>query len=170
MSAENLILKEMELVSQKINHFDTLRHNTKQLTITLWLATVGVGFSIISPHLIVLATLIPIPFWYFDATYHAYQEGFNARLRAIQNYLRGEPFEHSQNFPIPDFYGIFTIEKSKHKAMTSVHKNFWKPKLLLFYGSLIVFSLLAYLITNSVPTKKSYILVGSNCIQGVSIC
>jgi len=140
MDVESVLLKEMELVSQKINHFDTLRHNTKQISITLWLASVGVGPSLDNLILLFLSALIPLPFWYFDATYHSYQEGFNARLRAIQNYIRGEdyPLGENESFPIPDFYGVVTLPKSQHRKLTSLRNNAFKKRSVVFYGVLIV--------------------------------
>ncbi len=40
-----ILKQEIDIVQHKINHFDNLRHRTKQMAITLWLAAVGFGIS-----------------------------------------------------------------------------------------------------------------------------
>jgi hypothetical protein len=41
----DILKQEIEIISEKVNHFDNLRHQTKQMAITLWLAAVGVGIA-----------------------------------------------------------------------------------------------------------------------------
>ena len=63
----DVLKQEIELVQAKINHFDDLRHRTKQLAVTLWAASIGVGATNIDVVLF-LAAFIPLPFWFMDST------------------------------------------------------------------------------------------------------
>jgi hypothetical protein len=146
--------QEMDLVSQKINHFDDLRHRTKHMAMALWVATVGAGLATRTPALFWLAAVAPIPFWYSDATYHCYQEAFTARSRAIREFLRTERFtapdgrqttlqecltgEGFDVLPVPDHYATHTLAAADHRLITALRRNAWTPKMVLFYAPLIL--------------------------------
>lgn len=146
----DILKQEIELVFEKINHFDNLRHRTKQMAVTLWATAIGAGVSLNSRALIGLAALVPIPFWYFDATYHAYQEGYQTRLRAIRKFLRTEHWErpadaqryegerNPNGFPIPDYYAKGSVCNAVHDRETSVLRNAFKAKTLIFYPLLFL--------------------------------
>jgi hypothetical protein len=154
-----ILKKEIDVLSQKINHFDDLRHQTKQMAITLLVAAVGLGITSKSPLVLILAALIPFPFWFLDSTHHAYQEGFHARLQAIRNFIRDKEYfvQYAQDkvsladcfasddfgiFPVPDFYGDYTFLKKDRKQNTNVWNNFKKGKMVLFYLPLSITALL----------------------------
>ena len=154
-----ILKQEIDLISQKVNHFDDLRHRTKQLAISLWLAAVGAGLTFGAPILVGIAVVVPLPFWWFDATYHGYQEGFATRLRVIADFLRTGKWEPPKCpkkpilrrnggpvFPIPDYYGERSVSARDHSRETSVIRNAVKLKALFFYGSLVV---LAYILFRS---------------------
>lgn len=157
-----IIKQEIDLVNQKINHFDNLRHGTKQMAITLWLAAMGVGLTAKIEAVILLAAFVPLPFWFFEAIYHAYQEGFASRFWAIRNFIRTGQFmspdgikvdltENSDSidfgaFPVPDYYGNLTLAPEAHKKRTNVLRNFLKIKMVLFYLPLCVAALLLVLV------------------------
>lgn len=156
-----ILKQEIELVHQKINHFDDLRHRTKQMAVTLWLAAVGVGITAKLQLVLILAAFVPLPFWVFESFYHAYQEGFSARLGAIRTFIQDGRFtvrgqvEVSLEecldstdfgaFPVPDYYGGRTLPRKTHKERTSVLRNFFKIKMVLFYLPLVVTALLLIL-------------------------
>lgn len=134
-----LLHLEIDLVSKKINHFDVLRLQTKQMAITLWLATIGAALTFYSTPLAILGVYVPLPFWIFDANYHRYQEGFTARLKAIQSHLRQAAYQDKEViFPIPDFYGTHTLDIENHRRLTGFARNFLKPLNVAFYASLIL--------------------------------
>lgn len=151
-----ILKQEIELVNQKINHFDDLRHRTKQMAVTLWLAATGVGISSHSELVLFLAMFVPFPFWILESVYHRYQEGYIARLQAIRNFIRSGIFiigkekvtlEECINtgdfgaFPVPDYYARNTISKEEHKKRTSPYRNLIKVKMLIFYVPLIIIAL-----------------------------
>ena len=152
----DILKQEIELVYHKINHFDDLRHRTKQMAITLWLAATGVGISSQSESVLFLAMFVPIPFWIFESVYHKYQEGYSARLKAIENFIQTGIFIIGDEkitlekcidtrdfgaFPIPDYYAKNTISKEEHKKRTSLYRNFIKVKMLIFYVPLVIIAL-----------------------------
>jgi len=140
---------EIELVQSKINHFDLLRHSTKQMCITLWLTVFSVALTLKFESLAVLSFFLPIPFWIMDSTYHSYQEGFTERVKAVQNYLRtsGNPSQSLDQgeFARPDMYGVHTGQIANHSGVTSFWNNFFKRKAIMFYGALCVASAIAIL-------------------------
>jgi len=157
------ILKiEIELIQEKVNHFDDLRHRTKQLAVTLWAAAVGAGATTGIDLVLYLAAFIPIPFWFLDSTYHRYQEGHTGRMNAIRDFIRTGKFnvqgelearleesiksDDFSSFPVPDFYGKHTLETAEHKRLTSLPRNLFKGKTLVFYTPLIAIPIAVALI------------------------
>ena len=133
---DNWVLEqEINLIAQKINHFDDLRHRTMQLAVTLTIAGVGGAFTIHSRDMLFVAAIVPIPFWYVDARYHAYQEGFTLRWLSIENYLAGR--WSGDTFLIPDYYGSRT--HPEHIRKTSLLRNLFRPRSLATYIGLTVF-------------------------------
>lgn len=122
---------ELQLVFDKINHFDDLRHRTLQLSIAISVAAVGTGFTVKSSAMLFLAALVPLPFWYQEARYHSHQEGFSLRWIAIERYLSGR-WTNERPFPIPDFYGSRT--SSVHETRTSLRRNVLRPRAVAIYG------------------------------------
>ncbi len=152
-----ILKQEIEIINEKVNHFDNLRHQTKQMAITLWLAALGVGITAKVPLVLILAALVPFPFWALESGYHAYQEGWYARLQSIRTFIRDGRFNvqgkddvtlddflkgnDSGKFPVPDYYGNRTLPVDIHRQKTSVLRNFIKVKMVLFYLPLSVVSL-----------------------------
>jgi hypothetical protein len=153
-----ILKQEIEIVHEKINHFDNLRHQTRQMAVTLWLAAVGVGLTAKQPLILYLAAFVPLPLWYFESIYHAYQEGYSSRARAVRAFLQTGRYavqgheevslEECFNapdfgaFPVPDYFGGRTVPKEEHRKGTSVLRNFVKIKMVLFYLPLVLAALL----------------------------
>ena len=149
----DILKQEIDLINAKINHFDDLRHRTKQMAMTLWLAAVGVSLSTKLDILLWLAAFVPLPFWYLETVYHAYQEGFVLRWSAIRRFIRDGKHEcadgtiaqlvdcmnddHFGSFPVPDDYGRRSVEKTRHDRATSVLRNLVKTRPMLFYLLLV---------------------------------
>ncbi len=151
-----ILKQEIELLVRRLDHFDNLRHRTKQMAATLWLAAIGAALTLPSKPLIWLALVIPAPFWFFDAQYHAYQEAFQRRFWAIRAFIRdgkfttpggevllgkflvgpGSEASDSPTFPVPDYYGNKTFDEKALKKWTGLARNARTVKMLLFYGSL----------------------------------
>ncbi|MCG8345885.1 MAG: hypothetical protein MI685_12115 [Chlorobiales bacterium] len=160
LSRAEVLKQEIELVFQKIQHFDDLRQRTKNLTLTLWSGAVGAALAFEMPSLLFLSAVVPLPFWYFEANYHAYQEGFASRLNCIEVYLRTGKWLRSRRkggpksisptaekpFPIPDYWGNQTLEKAEHRHETNRWRNAVKWKTLIFFPVLSATSFLIYFI------------------------
>ncbi|MCK4760610.1 MAG: hypothetical protein KAW12_00325 [Candidatus Aminicenantes bacterium] len=86
-----ILKQEIEVINQKINHYDNLRLKTKQMAIFLWVAVIGFGFKNGSPSdnwlLFLLAAIIPLPFWYIEASFRRYYKGWSDRFKAIRLFL-----------------------------------------------------------------------------------
>jgi len=168
---KDIIKQEIEILQQKVNHFDNLRFRAKQMSITLWLATLGFGLSQNIDWIVLLGIFVPIPFWYLESFYHAYQEGFNGRFWAICIFIRDGRYkvtgekdvdlatcfsdESFGEFPIPDYYGNKTLEISKRRKNVSQPRNFFKRKMVIFYLPLSVIALIiAVLMFAGIITKS----------------
>ena len=153
-----ILKQEIEIINEKVNHFDNLRHQTKQMAIALSLAAIGAGITARLPQVLILAALVPLPFWALESVYHVYQEGWYARFQSIRTFIRDGQFDvrgkgkvlledcliaaNFGEFPVPDFYGNRTLSPEVHKQKTSVLRNFIKVKMVLFYLPISVASLL----------------------------
>jgi hypothetical protein len=163
----DILKQEIDLINTKINHFDDLRHRTKQMAMTLWLAALGVGLTAKLAILLWLAAFVPVLFWYIETVYHAYQEGYILRSSSIRRFIRTGEYEDENgtnvtladcmnddsfgSFPVPDDYGRHTVHKKdqengrhkkvqehqEHRRVTSVSRNLVKRKPMLFYLSLV---------------------------------
>ena len=167
---KEILKQEIEILQQKINHFDVLRYRSRQMAIALWLATIGFGLSQYQNWIVILAILVPIPFWYIESIYHANQEGFIGRFWAIGIFIRDGKFDvqgkgdvelatcfSDQNFggfPVADYYGNKTIEQENQKKRVSIRRNFFKLKMVIFYLPLSVIALItAVLMFSGILTK-----------------
>jgi hypothetical protein len=160
---------KLDILKQEINnevsiigHFDDLRHRTKQMGITLWVAAVGFGLSQNPSWVLYLAAFIPFPFWILDTFYSAYQQGFLERFWAINVFIREGKYNiESQatvnladclkddgfgEFPVPDYYGIKTVGEKVLKSETSMVRHFFDWRMALFYLPQVIAALLFVLL------------------------
>ena len=149
-----MLKKEIDMLSQKINHFDNLRLRTKQMALALWIAIVGFGIKNTSTpdlNLLIFAAFIPIPFWIMDTRYKTYYKGFFLRLKAIRRFITdgkynvagdensraelGQFLSDQQHtlFPIFDYWASETVAKAKHQRNISFFRNFFSGNNLLIY-------------------------------------
>lgn len=158
----DILKQEIEYLNHRLDHFDDLRHRTKQLAATLCAAAIGAGLTIATarPLLFLLAAAVPLSFWHRDAAYHAYQEGFHARLRAIRNFIRDGSYTSPAGqvatlkgtldgsaagiFPLPDYYGNKTLSEEEHKRITNRWRNATTWNMILFYAPLCLTPLLLF--------------------------
>jgi hypothetical protein len=84
----DLLKKEIDMISQKINHFDNLRQKTKQMGIILWTATIGYGLKENIPFLFYISVLLPLPFWLMETSFRRFYKGHQIRLKAIRDFIR----------------------------------------------------------------------------------
>ena len=157
-----ILKQEIEILNQKINHFDDLRHRTKQMALTSWLAAVGVGLSARLHAILFLAAFVPLPFWVIESFYHAYQEGWNARFWSIRKFIQTGRYTVQDNeqvrleeclssedfgaFPVPDYYARNTLSREAHRRKTSKLRNFAKRKMVLFYLPLVAIAVVLNLV------------------------
>lgn len=151
--------KEIDIISQKINHFDNLRLKTRQITIALWVGVVGFGLNSsgnnYSVFLFFLGSLIPLPFWYIESTYRRYYKGWSERFKAIRKFLRDGYYNLpdgkkvlyrdfvdegliSSDFPLFDYWGHKTIDKNIRKEKVSLFGSIMNPNIFLIYFPMVI--------------------------------
>ncbi len=152
----DLLKKEIDMINQKVNHFDNLRQKTKQMGILLWTATIGYGLKENIQVLFYISALLPLPFWLMETSFRRYYRGFYARFRAIAEFIRNGNYnlkgtevtlaqflseDENSDFPIFDYWGIETIPSEKHRKETGFLNSFIDRNLLLVYGPMMLISI-----------------------------
>lgn len=153
-----VLMKEIDLCSTKVNHFDTLRLTTRQTGLALWAAVIGYGLTEKFLGLFVFAALLPIPFWTLDARYRSYQRGWSLRLQAIRDFIRDGDYEvggqqvatladflhgdQSPVFPVIDYWAERTVPPDKHRAQTDFWINFVDRTHLMLYSPMCVIAII----------------------------
>ncbi len=169
----DILKKEIDIISQKINHFDNLRLKTRQMAIVLWVAVIGFGLKNsdlqYSGFLYCLASFIPLPFWYTESTYRRYYKGWSGRFKAIRKFIRDGEYllpndtiarykdfidatMADADFPLFDYWAHKTIEKETRKSLIDKRKSLFSPIIFWIYfpmaligGVLSVFKLHGFL-------------------------
>ncbi|MEO1263938.1 MAG: hypothetical protein AAFZ15_34350 [Bacteroidota bacterium] len=146
-----LLKKEIDLLNQKINHFDNLRMKTKQMSLILWTAVIGFGLKEnVNESIFFLASSIPIPFWIMETRYKTYYKGFYLRIRVIRDFIsKGEYLvgnsklraeldqflsnRNHSNFPVFDYWGVNSVSSDIHAKDVNFWKNFFSGTNLWIY-------------------------------------
>jgi len=116
--------------------------------------------------LLLLSVFLPLPFWVIESSYRKYHKGWQARLRAIRDFIRDGKYKvkgqepqailadfltdvydthdfGGKTFPVFDYWGTETLEPEKHKRETDFLRNFFARRNLLLYPLMMGFSLLS---------------------------
>ena len=152
-----ILMKEMDICSTKVNHFDLLRLRTRQVGIALWIAAVGFGLKENIQSLFLLAVFLPFPFWFYEASCRRYQRGWNLRLRAVRDFIRDgkylvigkheatlQDFLSNDNmpvFPTIDFWARRTVSEEKHRKETSLRNSFLYLYVVIIYAPMVMIAL-----------------------------
>ncbi len=157
-----ILKQEIELIHQKMNHFDCMRLKTKQMAIFLWVAVVGFGLKTDSPtdngSVFLLAALVPFPFWHLEASFRRYYAGWSLRFKAIMKFLYNEEYpikgdtivtlkgflnedEEERNFPVSDFWAKNTVKENVFKDATKLRRSYFDHKIIWVYFPMVLISL-----------------------------
>ena len=156
----DILKQEIEVINQKINHFDILRLRTKQMAIFLWVAVIGFGLKTDSPSdnglLFFLSIFVPIPFWYLEASFRRYYKGWSERFKAIRLFfIDGEykiadgtkptlkdflDSDKDSNFPLSDYWAEKTVKDEVYQNAKSLRRSFFNHKILWVYFPMVLLS------------------------------
>lgn len=168
------ILKmEMGFIEEHVRHLDILINRNKHMTLFIWVALMSYASTTRNPLIFLLSSFILLPFWYIEAKYKRYSEGWQSRRWAIQEFIQRERFKIKEeitvdlnkcfsdqdlsSFPTPDYFGKDTINKNRHKKLTSLKNNFLKKSMIMYYLPLIILPFLLCIISHLfvVPSTPS---------------
>ena len=160
----DILKQEIDLINNKINHFDNLRWRAKQMAVLLWTAAVGVGFSQENDWLFLLAAVAPLPFWLFDGSYRRSYVGFAHRFWAIRDFIRDERYvvegprevtlqsfltsEERTEFPVPEYWPdktVTSVPRPRFTEETRLRKCLLEWKILLLYSSMVLIAFIAFM-------------------------
>lgn len=151
------LIKEIEMIQQKISNYDNLSFKIKGWCITLWSAiiTLGLQINFHGIYFIIFSASICLIFWFVDTFYKIYQRFSIVRMEDIQDFLNSlnyykkkglkESFgkESLGDFLIFDLIGrLSRRQKVEYDKYLRKKKNFWKCFLVrniwVIYCSLIL--------------------------------
>lgn len=160
-----LLKIEITILNDRINHIVGYLWKVRQISLTLWLASLGVGFGALSNdnkhnlNILILSTLVPLLFSYMDARLTRWYFRFKMRDAQIQSFLSQSEYVlpstqikmsfakslENQNliFPVYDLTGIQTFgDDNYYRWNTKVVRAFIAATPLAFYGLQILVSVL----------------------------
>ena len=97
------ILKlEMQLIQGVFDKYDAMIFNSRNWFVTLWTATIGLGFTARLPVLLPMAAMLAILYWILEGLMrHQYWYKYVVRYRALRELLNAHPV-HIESFSIYD--------------------------------------------------------------------
>ncbi|MCF8337917.1 MAG: hypothetical protein K9I74_08035 [Bacteroidales bacterium] len=127
-----LLKMEMQLIQATLEKYDDLIFRNRNWFITIWMGTIGLGFTISSQILFLFAGFISILFWGTEGIMrHKYWYKYVLRYRTLRDHINKKPLD-LKNISLYDLTNHFmNIPKAK-----SIKKSFFKPESLLIYGAL----------------------------------
>lgn len=159
----SLLRDEISILNQRINlAFDRI-WKIRQLELTLWIATIGLGLGTIhqankaNPSILAISALLPIWFFIIESVYARSRRLFAARDHEIQKFLNNADYripgsnnkieflldlkKDELNFPVYDLKGINTFcENGFYRWRKSIFSNFTISTPILLYGSQVIVS------------------------------
>lgn len=156
---QNIVLKEIELLQERIGSYDKHTLIIKGWAITIW---AGIWLFIINQSIIkidfslIIAGLLGIFalffFWGFDSLYKYYQRAFIVRTKQIEDNIKDRYTEFSNQSIPPEDLILFNPTGDKSKAHRDLQK-LWRCILLrnvsVFYLTLMAISLFGLLFISS---------------------
>jgi hypothetical protein len=160
-----LLKLEINILNDRINHVISNLWQIRQISLTLWLAALGVGFGALSqgnkpfPNILILSAFVPLLFLLIDARMTRWYFVFMMRDSEIQRFLGEQSYvlpstltpmsfdqsleEQILNFPVYDLTGDRTFGNDKYfRWNTKVRRSFIAATPLVFYGLQILASVL----------------------------
>ncbi len=172
------ILKhETSILTQKVNSVVDKIWKIRQISLTLWLAAIGIGLGAIkegnaqNANILAISVIIPVLFLIIDSRYNRRYRIFNIREKEIQKFLSQEEYilpstntkilfeeclkKEKFDFPIYDINGNQTFkDQGFYKWEKSLMKSYTDGIPLMFYGIQILTSIL---FTSLEFTRQEYI-------------
>ena len=127
--------------------------SVKNWTILLWSAAIGGALTneAFSPYIIFILA-IPLLLWFVETAYRKIQSKFLYRWEEIKDFVNGQDLAVSRqegrfvNFKLLDLLGT-NANDSRYKKMTSWKKLIFYKSSFIFYGSLICFTVVIWILT-----------------------
>ena len=154
----SILQKELDTINQIIERHDNFTQTTKNWTIVVW---IGVTSFILkdSPtenvkQLLLLTPIIPLLFWYVDATWRRLQNRSIFRSDKISAFFNSKEFEEayknydSSKIEVWDVVGRKYIEDTKYKRKTSLWRIIRFRSIAGFYLSIFCLSVIINLLTH----------------------
>ncbi len=85
----DLLKSEYLHIQGVIESFDSRVLSIKTWSVTTGLTGIGAAFSTHSKHVLLLATLSSLIFWYIEGRWKTFQYAYNYRARRIEDYFAG---------------------------------------------------------------------------------
>ena len=136
---------EMGLIQNTLDKYDDFIFRNRNWFITLWIATIGLSFSVKSSLIALLATGLCFIYWLIEGVMRSeYWYKYVLRYRAIRNSLNQDDFNINK-FNIYDLTNKFG--KTDHSEKPKIKETFFKfePGVIYFFmaiAALVIFILM----------------------------
>lgn len=148
-----LLKKEMEINKESVAQMHEFGKSIKNWTILLWSAAIGGALTNKSfAQYIIFILAIPLLLWFVEAAYRKIQSKFLYRWIEINEFVNSESLETSKkegrfvNFKLLDVLGTDT-KNVKYYKMTGWKRLITYKTSVIFYGSLIIFTVAIWILT-----------------------
>lgn len=137
------ILKvEMGLIQSTLDKYDDLIFRNRNWFITIWTGAIGLGFTIRSDWLLLLAIVVSILYWFIEGMMrHQYWYKYVLRYRTLRNQI------NSESGTLDDLY-LYDLTNhymsSERDACERLKKSFFKLEPTVVYGGMSLSALLIW--------------------------
>lgn len=149
------ILKtELSLLQQTLDKYDDLIFRGRNIFITLWVASIGLSFTVKSSAFPLLAVLLSILYWFLEGMMrHQYWLKYVDRYRFIRNQINSESFDLAE-MPIYDLTNHY--RKNEQAKWNRIKICFFKIEPSISFGVMGASALLIWFLiyVDVIPLTK----------------
>lgn len=125
---------EMGLIQATLDKYDDLIFRNRNWFITLWMGTIGLGFTLKSEWFPVFAVLLSILYWFIEGMMrHQYWYKYVLRYRVIREHINMNPPD-LESLSLYDLTNHFSDKRVSKKEM--IKKSFFKLEPSIVYGGM----------------------------------
>lgn len=139
-----IIKLEMGLIQATLDKYDDLIFRNRNWFITLWMATIGLGFTIKSDLFPLFTVFLSLLYWIIEGMMrHQYWYKYVLRYRTLRDEMNKKP-ANVEGLTLYDLTNkLFPDHESVGKKL---RKSFFKIEPLLLYGAMALFGFLFFVL------------------------
>ena len=138
---------ELEQIESSIRSHDDISKSVKNWAVVTWAAAIGIGIQQQDLRdFVSLAAVVPILFWFVDASFRNIQRSFIRRSREIADFVNSRDFEMVANGEKEMEFDVLQFRKKPETISDSLPRVMFFRSVAFLYIGLIAISRIAGLI------------------------